>query len=313
MYISKKLRARINAAVQPYYITTNYLGSDLEKLLILYSKYFARCRYHIRHFQPKYKLCGDLSLVILFNAFKKKYGYDNGIRPINWVFYGNILLTKYGYKKQRKEQKLLRRKRKRERKRRQKEQSTRHNQTKKSVDDASNETHKKAEKNGVIILEPSLSNRREQDPEKTLKNHADGKPTNENENDTLTAELSKENTTADTDTNTNEKVDEFDDETVDNIWNLDIQEVAALITESGNDEKQLTDEGMKSNNKLNFVVCQLFEKFQIGFLCKFQQPMKMLVKRVCPIQIITKKCTAILASVMATQQIFQVFIQQFLL
>lgn len=73
-----------------------------------------------------------------------------------------------------------------------------------------------------------------------------------NGNETVTIELPNENH-SDADENViNTKDDEFNDEPVDNIWNLDIQEVAALITENGkDDEKQLT-EGIKSNKFIFF-------------------------------------------------------------
>lgn len=253
MYISKKQRAKINNLIKPFYITSNYLETGLQSLLKFYSNYFARRRYPIQHFLPKFSNYRDTyRLTILFNAYNKKYGYAKKIRPITWIFYGDILLTKYGHKKKRKELK-----RKRKKKRRQKH-STRRNQSEKSIAavvvvNAINESHKNDDKDKItIVLESSSSNSIEQSLDEnhqnpveenaqqieTSTNHSENE--NENENDTVTIELPKENHS---DGNVDGKDDEFDDEPVDNIWNLDIQEVAALITENGNDENQLT-EGM---------------------------------------------------------------------
>lgn len=254
MYISKKQRANINNVLKPFYLTSNYLDTGLQSLLNFYAKYFARRRYPIQHFLPKYANCRDTyRLTILFSAYNKKYGYAKKRRPATWIFYGDILLTKYGHKKQRKE---LKRKRKKKRKRRQKK-STHHNQSEKSiVVNALNESHKNDDNNERISeLESSASNSVEQNPDENHQNHRstenddaqqpDEKTANHNENETVTIDVPEEN---DSDANvSNTKDDEFSDEPVDNIWNLDIQEVAALITENGNDdEKQLT-EGIKSN------------------------------------------------------------------
>lgn len=239
MYISRKQRAIINSAVKPFYITSNYLGTGLQNLLKFYSKYFARRRCLVQHFLPTYKNCRDTyHLSILFNAYNKKGGYAKKCRPTTWIFYRNVLLTKYGHKKQKKE---LKQKRKKERKRRQK-QSTRVNRSEKSPNPL-NELHKKANADCVIVLESSSSNGAEANSKENQENHAEKNDqqteilANHNENETVTAEL----TNAKQSDEIAGKEIEFGDETVDNIWNLDIQEVAALITESVNDEKQLNE------------------------------------------------------------------------
>lgn len=245
MEISRKQRAKINKVIKPFYITSNYLGTGLKGLLIFYSDYFARRRYPIQHFLPKFSSYRD-RLTILFNAHNKKFGYASKRRPVTWKFYGYQLSTKYGHKKERKE---LKRKRKKERERRQK-LSIRRNRSEKQqpvVVNALNESHKNDKiEDGTILLESSSSNSVEQNLDETHQNSVEKNvqqietSTNHNGNDTVTIGLPKENYSyANVDTND----DEFDDEQVDNIWDLDIQEVAALITENGNDEKQLT-EGM---------------------------------------------------------------------
>lgn len=250
MYISRKQRANINNVLKPFYLTSNYLDTGLQSLLNFYSKYFARRRYPIQHFLPKYSNCRETyRLTILYNAYNKKYGYAKKRRPVTWIFYGDILLTKYGHKKQRKE---LKRKRKKKRERSQKT-SARRNQSEKPVDvNALNESHKNHNNDSIVVLESSASNSVQQNPDENHENHNEEdaqkieKSTNHNGNDAVTIELPNENQS---DANVlgaeDTKDDEFNDEPVDNIWNLDIQEVAALITENGNDdEKQLT-EGMK--------------------------------------------------------------------
>lgn len=252
MYISRKQRANINNVLKPFYLTSNYLDTGLQSLLNFYSKYFARRRFPIQHFLPKYS--NPTRLTILFNAYNKKYGYAKKRRPVTWIFYGDILLTKYGHKKQRKE---LKRKRKKRRKRRQKN-STRRNQPEKSiVVNALNESHKK-DSSDSIVVESSASKSVEQNPDvENDQNHSEKdaqqieKSPNHNGSDTVTIESRKEHHS---DANViNTKDDEFNDEPVDNIWNLDIQEVAALITENGNDdEKQLTEGRYKNQTNAFF-------------------------------------------------------------
>lgn len=275
MYISRKQRALIKTKVHPACVlTSNYLGTDLQKLLQYHSEYFAR-RYHpIRHFLPEHKnFRHPIWLTILFNAYIKRFGYAKKLRPKNWIFYGNLLLTRYGHKKQRKERKR-KRERERERKRRER-QSKRRNRSEKPVfNETLNETHKKTDKDCTIVLESSSSNSVEQSLENNCENQHVETTVAENHNqndDTVTRELPKE--ISDSDKNTsNEKDsaddgdDEFGDETVDNIWNLDIQEVAALITESGNDENQLI-EGI--NHCFAILLTSCVELFLQFFFCLF--------------------------------------------
>lgn len=226
------------------------MDTGIQSLLNYYSKFFARRRHPIRHFLPKFSSCHDTyRLTLLHNAYNKKYGYAKKRPPTTWIFYGDTLLTKYGHKKQRKE---LKRKRKKRRKRRQKN-SNRHNQSERpAVVHASNESHKKDNNDPKIESEsPALalvSNDVEQNLGETQRDHIENdeqqieKSPNNNGSGTVTTELPEE---IRSDANANTKEDELCDEPVDNIWNLDIQEVAALITENGNDDEKLLNEGTK--------------------------------------------------------------------
>lgn len=258
MYISRRQRANINNVLKPFYLTSNYLDTGIESLLNFYAKYFARRRHPIQHFLPKYSNCHDTyRLTILYNAYNKKYGYARKRSPTTWIFYGDIVLTKYGHKKQRKE---LKRKRKKRRKRRQKN-SNRHNQLEKPAGvNAPNESHKEDNNDPTIESESEssalASNSVEQNLDGIHRDHIENdapqieKSPNNDGSGTVTTELPEENRS---DANVSTKEDELSDEPVDNIWNLDIQEVAALTTENGNDENQLT-EGM----------CQIQRKQKFG-------------------------------------------------
>lgn len=234
MYISKKQRAIINAAVKPFYITSNYLGAGLQNLLKFYSKYFAQLRYNIVHYSPTYKNYRHRHyLTVASNAFVRKGGYAKKRRPDTWTFYGNILLTKYGQKKQKQELKRRRKRARRQKKANNKKQQNAPNKS----------THKLNDKECIIISESSTSNPNDvaKNPqnvdEKRCANEEVSKPADEiATDDTQKSDLSHENCS-----DSNAGKDDYDDETVDNIWNLDIQEVAALITESGNDDNQLSE------------------------------------------------------------------------
>lgn len=110
MRISNKQRAIINSAVKPFKITSNYLGTGLQNLIKYYTKYFTKRRFTIVHLLPAYKKLNSHILTVLFNTYLPKGGYAKKRRPLTWRFYGNILLTKYGRRKQRKEQKKKRKK-----------------------------------------------------------------------------------------------------------------------------------------------------------------------------------------------------------
>lgn len=239
MYISRKQRANINNVLKPFYLTSNYLDTGIQSLLNFYAKYFARRRYPIQHFLPKYSNCRDTyRLTILFNAYNKKYGYAKKHRPTTWTFYGDILLTKYGHKKQRKE---LKRKRKKKRKRHQKNSERRKKSEKQAA--AYNQLHKNDNNDSLIEVDASTSasNSVEQDLVKSHQNHIvnDGQQIEKSPNgcEPVTFELPK-------DANASTKDDEFNDEPDDNIWDLDIQEVAALITENGKDDEKQPNGGM---------------------------------------------------------------------
>lgn len=224
MHISKKQRAIINSAVKPFYITSNYLGAGLQNLLNYYSKYFAHRRFSIAHFLPTYKNTRNTYLLtIQFNALFKKGGFAKKRRPITWTFYGNKLLTKYGRKKQKKQLK-----RKRKKARRQKLCAYRKIST--------DQTNHGVDKNSIVNCVESSSN---DNTTENSKSNCDDEsiaqiaiPANRDETDKVITDILNE---TNSESNT-EKID-FGDDTVDNIWNLDIQEVAALITEGEADEK----------------------------------------------------------------------------
>lgn len=239
--VSRKQRANINLVLKPFYVTSRCFDSGIRSSVNFYSKYFARRRHPIRHFLPKYSICLDtFRLTILFNAYKKKFGYAKKRRPTTWIFCGNVLLTKYGHKKQQKKLKL-----KREKRRKRRQRQTSHNQFKKSaIAKASNELRENNNNNVRIIVSESPAS-----ASKSVEQSIDENDHNHMENDasieilpdhdgmhSVQIEMPEENRS---DANVNMKEDEFSAEPIDNIWNLDIQEVAALITENG---------GIKPNN-----------------------------------------------------------------
>lgn len=217
MRISNKQRAIINSAVKPFKITSNYLGPGLQNLIKYYTKYFTKRRFTIVHLLPAYKKLNSHILTVLFNTFLPKGGYAKKRRPVTWRFYGNILLTKYGRRKQRKEQKKKRKK-------------IRHQKS--SEDVQPNVPNNEISPKNIVTDIDTDSNE---------------KSTVVDDNDVFEVDL----TPADTDESSNVAPNNINDaeankdknissdENVDNIWNLDIQEVAALITEGENDEKQL--------------------------------------------------------------------------
>lgn len=229
MYISKKQRAIINSAVKPFYITSNYLGPGLKNLLKYYSKYFAQRRFSLVHFLPDFKNAKtSYILTVLFQTFVKKGGFAKKRRPITWTFYGNILLTKYGRKKQ---QKNLKRKRKLARRQR---LCAKQNET---ICQQPEEIQKEI----ISIIESSSNDSVVDNYE--VNSHAQIKPNSipanvaETKTNEATTEFPKE---CNLDSNV-ARIDSGGDDAVDNIWNLDIQEVAELITESGTDDKQLSE------------------------------------------------------------------------
>lgn len=225
MQISRKQRAIINSAVKPFYITSNYLGTGLQNLIKFYSKYFARRRFTIVHFLPTYKNSRNSHcLTVLYNAFLKRGGYAKKRRPITWNFYGNTLLTRYGRKKQRKVLKNRRRKARRQKFNVIEPQPT------VAVEDS-----KENSSDSVVIVPDDDSDPKESNA--TQKSEVENIPTPADQN----AENVVTPTDDESDPNSNTENSDLGDEVVENIWNLDIQEVAALITETGNDEKQLSE------------------------------------------------------------------------
>lgn len=231
MWISKKQRATINSAVKPFNITSNYLGPGLQKLIEYYSKFFAKHRYSIAHFLPAYKSSSKNShiLTVVFNTFLRKGGFAKKRRPITWKFYGNVLLTKYGKKKQQKEEK--------------KKHKNVH------LHKSSGETQYKAIETTKIQNEDDIA---VENSHLEHSNQIDSKNLEEaSTNVDVDIHMPKTSDTTYTSSKTiilGKSVEKLgvDDESVDNIWNLDIQKVAALITESGTDDKFSEGEAFES-------------------------------------------------------------------
>lgn len=260
MYITAKQRAIINRAVKPCYITSNYLGTDLQDIVKYYCKYFWRRRYPIQHFLPAFRnRPTSFNLTILFNGYHKKYGFGkkNLARRINWKFHNMTFLTKYGLKAYRKERRRRRRRRRRQKRR----QTCKSNDRRQSKKTDANATHKITDENSVIVLESTSSNSVDRNVEEShqsdIAKNAWHVEATTGADDTVTIENHSE-ASANADTKRVELND--DDDTVDNIWNLDIQEVAALITESGSDEKQLA-EGMKQTSTQIYVATLFWPHF----------------------------------------------------
>lgn len=219
MRISNKQRAIINSAVKPFKITSNYLGPGLQNLIKYYTKYFAKRRFTIVHLLPAYKKLNSHILTVLFNTYLPKGGYAKKRRPVTWRFYGNVLLTKYGRKKQRKEQK----------KKRRKDRLQKSNATTKDVQ--LKVTNSKTLATSQIIFTDIDTDSNEKSNEDVFEIISN--PGDTNENSTIVSNNSKV-----TNVVTNKDKHNSSDEAVENIWNLDIQEVAALITEGETDDKQ---------------------------------------------------------------------------
>ncbi|XP_055324553.1 uncharacterized protein LOC129579058 isoform X1 [Sitodiplosis mosellana] len=224
MRISNKQRAIINTAVKPFKITSNYLGPGFQNLIKYYAKYFTKRRFAIVHFLPTYKKLNSHILTVLFNKILTKGGYAKKRRPVTWRFYGNVLLTKYGRRKQRREQKKKRKKARRQK------SSTPSKDTKPKTTGPTADTSTAPH---LVVTDIDTDS-------------------NENSNDDVIeiiskpAEARKNGTEAPNKPNANDVEANKDkiissDEIVDNIWDLDIQEVAALITEGETDEKQPTE------------------------------------------------------------------------
>lgn len=238
MWISKRQRATINSAVKPFNITSNYLGPGLQKLIKYYSKYFATRRFSIVHFLPAYKNSrSNHFLTVIFNKFLHKGGFAKKRRPITWKFYGNILLTKYGKKKQQKQAKKKR------------------------------NTQYQPKSSATPLIQPienedkSIEVQNSQDEidcnahgAAAIELHSEQSNQDSVENRPETSALIDTCKNSEITPNSADMVDDsencienlcFDDEAVDNIWNLDLQKVAALITEGGTDEKLSESENAK--------------------------------------------------------------------
>lgn len=250
MHISKKQRAIINSAVKPFYITSNYLGPGLQNLLKQYSRYFAQRRFSIRHFLPTYKTTvrNNYQLTVRFNGFFKKGGFAKKRRPTTTTFYGNTLLTKYGRKKQKKNLKRARKKAKRE-KRSAEQTAETCQQPAKSPKEIINVAESSSNDSAVEPNQESCQAQEQTEEHVPTKSTEPIEPIESIEQieDTSQSAIPTEIDTIDnvlpneSNSDSNAEKTDLGDDTVDNIWNLDIQEVAALITESGNDEKQLSE------------------------------------------------------------------------
>lgn len=239
MLISKRQRAKINTAVKPFKITSNYLGPGFQKLVKFYSKYFARRRFKVKHFLPAYKnFRNHHFLTVIHNKFINKGGFAKKSRATTWTFYGNILLTKYGKRKQQKEAKN-KRKISRQLKHSIKPQ-TKANQEKPSA------TLNKDDSNASLpILEQSNQESIVEQPE-----------TSTILAESCTNDETLQNTCSNNANDSENAIEKscFDDEAIDNIWNLDLQKVAALITDSGTDDKlSETDASKLSESMFNDI------------------------------------------------------------
>lgn len=243
MRISNKQRAIINSAVKPYKITSNYLGPGVQNLIKYYANYYIKRRFAIVHFVAAYKKLHSHILTVLFNKISAKGGYAKRRRPVTWRFYGNILLTKYGRRKQCREQK-----KKRKKARRQKSKDAK--STTKPISNVSAAPQ-------LVATDIDIDSNEKIDDDVI---EIISKPVDEAE-DSSTATSS--NPSDATDAEANKDKPTSNDEIVDNIWNLDLQEVAALITEGTEgeiDDKQSTESELndreKNTNRLKSICFQ---------------------------------------------------------
>lgn len=249
MRLSKKQHAILNWAVRPFKLTTNILGAGLEKLTGYYAKYYAKRRISFMHQKPAYKNCTHRHyLTVRYNRIVRRFGYSRLFypRPSKWTFYGNEVLTKYGHRQNKKRQKWQK-KRARKRRLKRKEQKERDRQAKvqKALDkpvafvclsDDSNSEQKKHENveelnstdaQDTAETVPIVENTQQAAPVApvVLPTHEDSLHAND---DALYPDDLEKDTDADGDV-------------IDNIWNLDIQKVAAIITENAPDDNPLDE------------------------------------------------------------------------
>lgn len=127
--ISKKQCAIINAAVNPFRVTTNYLSERLRKVIEYHAKYYSCCRFTVYIYTPVHK--NQYHLTLAYNRFRKRGGYAHPKRSTIHRFYGVPLQTVYGRKVQAKKLKWAR---KRLRKRKKKAQLKKQKREKKNAD-----------------------------------------------------------------------------------------------------------------------------------------------------------------------------------
>lgn len=228
MLISNKQRAKVNSAAKPIGITTNFLGPGLQYLLKYYTKYYLKRRFSIVQYLTAYKNSkSSYILTIRFNKLVQKGGFAKKRLPLTWNFYGNVLLTKYGKKKQQKDLKNKQIKALRQ----------------KSTIETIDITDKPIE---VEIIEDSVesnveSNEKNIDETIETRETVEVRETVETGDKTSIVTPINPNDLNEKVAETNKEKSSLDDEIVDNIWNLDIQEVAALIVGSELDEKQASE------------------------------------------------------------------------
>lgn len=237
MYITAKQRAIIDRAVNPCYITSNYLGTDLQKIVEYYCKFYLQRRFFTTRSQSALKDHRTKPrFVILFNGYIKRTGFCKKylVRRTVWQFHRIPFPTKYGRRKYRADQKRQRRQNRRQKR---KSASNDRRQSEKPI--TSTESHKQIDENSVIAVESSsasTSNSVEQNVEENRENSVEKTAQKDeltanhnNECDTLVKELPKENHS---DANADSKGDELDsDEAADNLFNLPLLEVSTLMTE----------------------------------------------------------------------------------
>lgn len=142
--ISKKQCAIINAAVNPFRVTTNYLSERLRKAIEYHANYYSRCRFTVLKYTPVHK--NHYHLTLEYNRCRKRGGYARIKRPTIHRFYGVPLQTVHGRKVQAKKLKWAR---KRLRKRKRKAQLKKQKQEKK---------HAGTESSKIIDLSAGLEN-----------------------------------------------------------------------------------------------------------------------------------------------------------
>lgn len=103
--LSKKQCAIINAAVKPFELTSRYIGSRVQKILEYHSKYFIQRRHTIICSAPVHNNNNHFLTLLYNKKLSQKGGFIKKLERSTWNFYGISLQTKYGKKQHRKLQK----------------------------------------------------------------------------------------------------------------------------------------------------------------------------------------------------------------